>query len=324
MPEITDRVPDEMQQELGEVRAALARDIPQKHLDHNLLIGTWNVRAFGGLTRKWRSTQRDSPKRDLFSLVCIAEIVSSFDVVALQEVRGDLAGLRHMLKRLNDPTPNWGLILTDVNRGPRGNNERMAFVFDTRRVKPSGLACELVIPEDRPHVREGAFLRQFARTPYAVSFLAGDRTFILVTLHAIYGDEDRRLLELSGIAEWLADWADQANSWNHSLISLGDFNIDRRGDLLYDAFTSTGLFVPDELHAVPRSIFARSSGEKFYDQIAWFMGEQGTPPLSLDYTGRAGSFKFDSYVLRDLTKVQKSWRISDHYPLWVEFSVRRS
>jgi hypothetical protein len=25
---------------------------------------------------------------------------------------------------------------------------------------------------------------------------------------------------------------------------------------------------------------------------------------------------------RDLTKQQLSWRISDHYPLWAEFSLR--
>jgi hypothetical protein len=43
------------------------------------------------LTEKWRSEEEDSPKRDLFDVRCIAEIVSRFDVVAIQEARGDLS-----------------------------------------------------------------------------------------------------------------------------------------------------------------------------------------------------------------------------------------
>lgn len=321
LPKITDLPPHDVQVELGSLRSALDDAVPKRQLDDNLLIASWNIRAFGGLTKKWASVDSDSPKRDLRSLLFIAEIVSRFDVVALQEVKGKLTALRHLLKRLNAAGANWGLILTDVSRGRRGNDERMAFVFDTRRVKLSGLACELVIPDDRPHVGEGAFLRQFARTPYAVSFRSGRRTFVLVTLHTIYGDETQRLLELKEIAEWLADWANQINAWDHNLIALGDFNIDRRGDPLYDAFMSTGLYTPQELNDVPRTIFANSGTEKFYDQIAWFIGDGGTPRLSLDYTGRAGNFDFTHPVLKPMTRFQKSWRISDHFPLWVEFSL---
>ena len=36
----------------------------------------------------------------------------------------------------------------------------------------------------------------------------------------------------------------------------------------------------------------------------------------------AGSFDFVPLLLGDLTKTALSWRLSDHYPLWVEFSVR--
>jgi len=321
MPAITDRLPPEVAAELTELRDALDSAIPPKQLDLNLLVATWNIRAFGDLTEKWVSAKDDSPKRDLSALRCIAEIVSRFDVVALQEVKGNLKCLRHMLKVLG---PEWGLILTDVTRGARGNDERMAFVFDTRRVRPSGLACELVVPEEWiQRVREDALRRQFARTPYGVSFLSAGCTFILVTLHVIYGEHaDQRIPELTGIAEWLADWAKREKSWGHNLIALGDFNIDRVGDPLYQAFTCTGLRTPDELDEVPRTIFGRPSEGKHYDQIAWFTGEGGVPELTLRYSQRAGGFDFTKTVLRSLTRQQLSWRISDHYPLWAEFSVR--
>ena len=325
MPDTTDQPPQDIKNELDDLRVALDDKIPPKILDRNLLIATWNLRAFGDLTEKWQSSEDDSPKRDLQSLLCIAEILSRFDVIALQEVRDNLKSLRHMLKALG---PNWGFAMTDVTAGKRGNDERLAFLFDTRRVMLSGLACELVVPEEKlGNIAPDALNKQFARTPYAVSFHSAGKTFILVTLHVFYGQQaQERVAELKAIAEWLAGWATEINTWGHNMIVLGDFNIDRRDDPLYQAFTSTGLTIPEDLNQVPRTIFsdpAKPNLDKYYDQIAWFTGQNGLPALSLQYS-RGGTFDFAKVALksRNLTKQQLSWRISDHNPLWVEFMVR--
>jgi endonuclease/exonuclease/phosphatase family metal-dependent hydrolase len=325
MLEVTNPPPEEVLADLLRLRLALDDDVPAKALDHNLLIATWNLRAFGDLTEKWEIAEGDSPKRDLHSLQCIAEIVSRFDVVAIQEAKDNIKALRHMLKMLG---PNWSLSLTDVTVGAPGNAERMAFLFDTRRVQLSGLACEIVVPQEqlRP-IEPGALQRQFARTPYAVSFRSGEKTFILITLHVLYGEnEEERLPEIRAIAQWLAQWARDINSWDHNLIALGDFNIDRKGDALHDAFVSTGLDIPDDLQDAPRTIFSdpeKPELNKFYDQIAWFMGRNGLPALSLQYS-KGGYFDFTKAALttRELAKAELSWRISDHYPLWAEFSMR--
>src|SRR5918998_1149598 len=317
--------PEEVAVDLARLRSTLDEDLPAKALDRNLLIATWNVRAFGDLTEKWISSEEDTPKRDLHSLLCIAEIVSRFDVVAVQEARDNLKALRHMLRLLG---PNWGLSLTDVTKGDPGNGERMAFLFDARRVLLSGLACELVVPKEQlDRIGPDALDRQFARTPYAVSFRSEGKTFILVTLHVLYGeDPEERVPELKAIAEWLAEWARDVNGWDHNVIALGDFNIDRRGDALHDAFVSSGLDIPADLQEVPRTIFSdpeKPHLNKFYDQIAWFAGRNDLPALSLRYS-RGGFFDFTEAALRsrELTKTQLSWRISDHYPLWAEFSTR--
>jgi hypothetical protein len=202
----------------------------------------------------------------------------------------------------------------------------LVFLFDTRKVSLSGLACELVIPEDPRKPRKHSLDKQFARTPYAVGFKSGDKTFILVTLHVIYGNKSERKPELEAIATWLADWALDVNSWDHNLITLGDFNIDRKGDVLYDAFTSTGLRSPDDLNHCMRTIFSVPGSpdtHKFYDQIAWFTGVDNKPALSLKYQ-RGGNFDFTNFVLtnRGLTKRQLSWHISDHLPMYVEFETR--
>jgi len=323
MPEITDTPPEEVKAEHQALSAALTANLPPKHVDRNLLIASWNIRGFGNLTKEWSATASDSPKRDLRSLLYISEIVSRFDVIAIQEVKGNLRALRHMLKYLNRINDVWSFILTDETRGNAGNNERLAFVFDTRRVQLSGLAAELVVPSDGEANLVAGFQTQFARTPYAVAFKACGKTFILVTLHVLFGgDSARRIPELRAIAAWLKGWARETNTFNQNLITLGDFNIDLLGSELADAFFSTGLKIPLELQTQERTIFGASSDVRRADQIAWFPGGQGTPGLSsLIYNNAADVFNFEPFVLNDLglTRMQKSFRVSDHLPLWAEF-----
>ena len=53
MPHITDRPIKSISKELEFLKQDLDSKIPPKKLDRNILIATWNIRAFGNLTRKW-------------------------------------------------------------------------------------------------------------------------------------------------------------------------------------------------------------------------------------------------------------------------------
>lgn len=316
--------PSLVKAEMLSLRAGLDAAVPPKRdASRNLLIGTWNLKQFASLNEVWTAADSASPKRDWRGLWAITEIVQRFDVVALQEVKGNLKALRTMLKTLGT---DWQFLMTDVTRGNEGNQERMAFLFDSRRIALSGLACELVVPaEQLAAIAPEALTRQFARTPYAVGFRAGAETFVLVALHVDYGQNaDEREPELKKIAEWMDSWAGQMSEWEQNLIVLGDFNIDRRGSPLWEAFVSTGLMVPNELERVPRSIFQADaqSLDKYYDQIAWF--DTGTTrKLNLEYLN-GGGFDFVPHLYRDigLSKSKMQHRVSDHYPLWVEFACR--
>ncbi|WP_273447072.1 endonuclease/exonuclease/phosphatase family protein [Neolewinella agarilytica] len=321
MPNILDPFPIELQPRMQALSDNLDIRIPAKKIGRNLLIATWNIRAFGNLSRVWTSSQTDSPRRDLSSVHYIAEIVSRFDVVAVQEVKANIRAFRDMMKLLGS---NWSFILTDVTVGSAGNGERMAYVFDTRRANLSGLASEIVVPKEwLDEVEENSLKDQFVRSPYAVSFRSESKTFILVTLHIIYGKKSSdRIAELKGIARWLSDWASDINTYDQNLICLGDFNIDERGDLLNQTFLAEGLYVPPALQApeATRSIFNK---DKYYDQIAWFNGDNKQPKLSMDLLA-AGNYDFVPLLWNEEThsKLQHSWMISDHYPLWAEFSIR--
>lgn len=320
MTSITDTPPLAIQEEVEALRNDLNARLPARRMDQNLLIATWNIRGFGDITRKWESTPEDSPRRDLHAVLCIAEIISHFDVIAVQEVKGNIKGLREALKVLG---PDWSLILTDVTRGDAGNGERMAYLFNTMRVQLSGLACELVVSlEELNGMDEDALKKQFARTPYAVGFKSGGVTFVLTTLHILYGDSSKdRVPELKAIAKWMAEWAQDMNEYEQNLIVLGDFNIEERGDLLHQTFISEGLHIhPDMARPeVTRSIFAKT---KFYDHIAWF--DTTEAKLTMEFI-QGGNYDFLGKVLtdRDLTKNSISFMISDHYPLWAEFKISR-
>jgi exonuclease III len=317
--------PKAAREEMLALRSFLDGSIPPKReASRNLLISTWNIRKFGGLTDKWLSGADDSPKRDWRGLWAICEIISRFDIVAIQEITGDLYALRTMLKTLG---PNWSFIMTDVTAGDAGNGERMGFVFDTRRVSLSGLAGEIVVPKKwLDETGKDALKEQFDRTPYAVSFRAGTDTVLLCTAHIKYGSRaSDRVPELNGLARWMAEWAGRMTDYEQNFMLMGDFNIDRKDDLLWQAFVSTGLTVPPPLLDLPRTIFADPANpqSQFYDQIAWFESDARRKMTMAFKAG--GHIDFMPLLYKDakLTRRQVSDRVSDHYPLWVEFETRR-
>ena len=70
------------------LKEALDSSIPPKTVDPTLLLATWNLREFGGEKYGGRTQE---------SLFYIAEIISRFDMVAVQEVRDNLDALDQLM-----------------------------------------------------------------------------------------------------------------------------------------------------------------------------------------------------------------------------------
>lgn len=121
------------------LRTALAEHFPRA-IDRTgtLRIGTWNIREFGNTKHGGRDSYEP--------LYYMAEIISNFDIAALQEVRDDLREF-HALQRILGP--HWDYIATDVTDGAAGNGERMVFLFNRNRVQFRNIAGELTLPEGR-------------------------------------------------------------------------------------------------------------------------------------------------------------------------------
>lgn len=295
----------------------LDKAIPAKTVDPTLLLSTWNIREFGGTKSDGRE---DEP------LFYIAEIMSRFDIIAVQEVRDDLDALDKLMYILGGW---WKYIVSDVTLGTQGNNERHAFIYDTRKISFGGMAGELV-PEMK---KEGGTLKSdfaFSRTPYIAGFKAGWFKFTLCTQHFYYGeskpDDPQRLAEAKTIVQLLKKRMKSRDAWAGNTVLLGDFNIFSVHDETLQAIEKENFHIPASL----KGTYTNAIQDKPFDQIA-FLARDVEKQLGL---ARAGAFPFFDHVYREADwktylpnktlKEYKQWRtfkMSDHLPLWVELFV---
>jgi Endonuclease/Exonuclease/phosphatase family len=77
--------------EVARLDAALNQVVPAKASGGNIIVGTWNLRAFSDLTKDWVTPAGGSPKRNFADVTYISRFIRRCDVVAVQEVRGNQA-----------------------------------------------------------------------------------------------------------------------------------------------------------------------------------------------------------------------------------------
>lgn len=288
------------------------REIPEK-ADDRLLVATWNVANLGLQQRREKDNR------------VIAEIISWFDLVALQEVNDTLVGLRGVQAELPD---HYRVLFSDA----AGNAERIAFLYDTRKLTLREKVGELAVPpSDLQDIRLPDIDVQFTgfdRNPFLAAFEAGGFVFVLLNVHLYFGDEDsatgmaRRCLEAYAVARWADLRRRSRNAFTPNIVALGDFNLPKRepGDPVFDALTRRGLRIPPHSTHVGGS---NLNDDAHYDQVAVFPG-----PVE-DAITRLGIFDFDGALFADLwadpRRTEEQFRaymryyISDHRPLWAEF-----
>ena len=309
------------------LRAQLDEEIPKKTATDTLLLATWNIREFG-------DNKRDE------SLHYLAEIISRFDLVAIQEVARDLGGLKKLVKLLGQ---NWDYIVTDSTEGTAGGGERMAFVFDKCKVYFRKIAGELVLPYTKL-IESGDKKLQFARTPFSVAFGANWFEFMLTTVHILWGsskkEDPQRVKEIAALAEFLKE---RAKKENENYILLGDFNIFKTSDATMKALEKGGFYIPQAIRQHPTDL----GRTRHYDQIAFKLRLDENMPVFTEGNQRAGAFDFsksvyrpqdldlyqryfaDEYVvgkteqeiLEYYRKYYRTFQMSDHLPLWIELKI---
>jgi endonuclease/exonuclease/phosphatase family metal-dependent hydrolase len=299
------------------LRAGLANDVSRNNKQSSVHLATWNIRDLG-------SENFNPSPRLPESFLYIAEVISAFDLVAVQEVNRNLADFQAVMRLLG---PHWNYIITDES----GNNERLAFVYDTRKILFRHLAGEIVLP-----AKKGKQLIQFNRTPFLVAFQAGWFKFNLCTVHIYYGsatDKKRRIQEIADIADFFTK---RQKADGETYILLGDFNILNPKDETMSALLGHGFVVPPGV-SKPSAV----ASVHHYDQIALRTVDKQFE------IANSGCFRWQDYVFRDKEdfaayqplmpvktkkgkpaktdpgayKTWRTWQMSDHLPLWTEIKT---
>lgn len=307
------------------LRERLADDkhgIPQKKLTGNLVLGTWNLRELGNSKYGGRMPE---------SLYYIAEIISRFDLVAIQEVKDELGDFNKVCRILGS---DWGIFTSVVTQGVSGNRERLAFLYDKRTVSFRNIAGQLILP--------GADTNQFARSPYIVRFQSGWLKFDICTAHIYFGDDNkksekyaRRVEEIANLTSYLKKYyIEKREAYN--IFLLGDFNIEDTDSKTYEAATSSAFKIPEAI--LGKHLPSNKNQDKIYDQILYY-----NEFADIKFK-KAGVFNFYDVVFDDLNKYSdrinrhqdkvidthkefedfKTYQMSDHLPLWIEMNTDHS
>lgn len=278
-----------------------------------LRVATWNIANLG---------EQD---REDVHLKLIAEVISWFDIIAVQETKENSD---HFKKIVGFAGSKYKYIFSDA----AGNNERMAFIFDSSKVKILEEVGEYAIPpSDYNDIKIAGVptsFNGFDRSPFLVSFAAGSFQFTLMTVHLYYGDETPKSLNRRGLEVYaVARWADLRSKSKYTfngikdVFALGDFNLPKRDkdDLIYKALVKRGLQLPDHTSLV----YSNITNDKQYDQIAFLPGTKGR--ILSD-----GVFPFDNALFADLWDPARPaafrsyirYYISDHRPMWMELDIQ--
>ncbi|AXT51354.1 hypothetical protein D1818_11105 [Aquimarina sp. BL5] len=311
------------------LKSGLNNNVPSKKIDNNILIASWNIKEFGHLKERLPE-----------SYYYIAEIINSFDLIAIQEIKTSLFDLGKIIKILGD---HWSYIITDITEGKNGNRERFGFIYDTRRIKHSGLSGELVVS---PEMTDDDEFKQLKRTPSITGFKCGWKKFAVVGVHLHPGnstnDKIIRKKEIELLLDLYSEKKAKKHLWSENLIILGDTNLYNDNEDIIELLLEQEFIECDGLKGKPTNASLTEAYDRIFLSVDKYFKlkknnnlESGSVFNLYDYvyTEEMVSYyhnkmllhKDDPSTLIDdiafLKYYNRYWKrnqMSDHLPIWIE------
>ena len=258
-------------------------------------VATFNIQVFG---------DKKSSNRDVMAK--LAKVVTNFDVVAIQEVRGgDSTPVDRLVGLINASGGKYGAVVSHPI-GRTSQTECYAFVWDETRIQ--------LVPQSSYVVNdEGDFMH---REPMVASFQVRTGTadgrlpfrFTLINAHtspkevaANAAINEMNVLDDVFVSVWQYD---NQMSGEEDCILLGDLNVDVKG--LRELGQLPGV------ESVTGDMKTNTLKSKTYDHIVL------NRDLTREFTGRFGVFDLETEL--SLSR-EDAASVSDHLPVWAEFSA---
>jgi deoxyribonuclease-1-like protein len=260
---------------------------PPTRGNETIRLATFNIQVFG-----------ESKLNDAAAMQTIVAILKNFDLIAIQEVRAisqDI--LPQLIAQLNAGGQRY-----DYAIGPRlgrsSSKEQYAFVFDTETIEIDRNQLYTVDdPDDLLH-REPLVGWFRARGPSPEQAF----TFSLATIHT---DPDETDHELDVLDDVFFKVRDDVRRGEDDVIMVGDFNAKATSMRQLGQIKGLVKVVNGE---TPTNTLHNAQ----YDNILFH------ETATTEFTGRGGVFDFTKQYNLPLEQAQ---RVSDHLPVWAEFSV---
>ncbi len=249
-----------------------------------ILIGSFNMQRLG-------PSKLDQP----WVMEKFAEIIRHFDVIALQEITSkDQRTIPQLIELINRAGVNYSYTISPrIGREASGYYEQYAFVYDTARIHGGPKFC-YPVQDDADILHREPFVGRFetvSNQPFS---------FTLINMHT---DPDEIKYELDVLADVYVN-VRQFEYPEDDVLLLGDLNAD---PTKFQKLGRIPGFAP-LIVGVPTN----TRKNKTLDNI---MADRQT---TREFTGRAGVMDLEQMFRIQLADVE---RISDHLPVWAEFSI---
>jgi len=260
------------------------------HDTETLSIASFNIQVFG-------KTKAGNPE----TMAILADIISQFDIVAIQEIRDKSGTAMQSLESAVDAKGVDYEYIIGPRLGRTTSKEQYAYIYRTASVEPIGEPC--TYPDDKD---------LFHREPFIAGFKSksGNFDFILISIHT---DPDEARTEIPSLDKAVT-WAQANYSGEKDFIILGDLNSDctyyQEGDTTDPLLSTNYAWLIDDSQDT-----TVSKTDCTYDRI--IITRDAT---SEDWTGKSGVYRFDT--IHSLTYEQAK-KVSDHYPVWAIFHTSR-
>lgn len=248
-------------------------------------ISSFNVRIFG-------AAKMGKPE----AASILADIVSRSDITAIQEVRSVSV---EPVERFMTLLPDRFSFVLGPREGRSGSREQYWVIYDTEKFIVLGTA---VYPDLRDI---------FERDPLGVYFAARDNfDFILVNNHIRPLGALEEISALPDVAAWFQEYFDERD-----VLILGDLNADGS---YYDETLLASVFPLQDYEIIITNELDTTVAPKSntYDRFII------TNTVREDYASRRGVLRFEEeYDFLNLGI--KPSDVSDHYPVWADFYLKR-
>lgn len=222
----------------------------------------------------------------------LVDIISKYDVIAIQEVRDSSGQAVIEFMKLLDSRYNYYL---GPREGRSSSKEQYWFIYDKTKLR---IIDKATYPDP---------LDTFERRPEGVYFQSTNGfDFVLINKHVAPGDALREISYIPNLFDYFYSLFKDPD-----IIIVGDFNADGN---YFNENLLVQIFPPEKFSIIIDNSFDTTvaPSSNTYDRIII------SNSTSEDFTGKYGVYVFENYYNFVELAIQPK-HISDHYPVWAIF-----